>query len=131
LTRHPPFIVFTVLAAVIALLAFYLRSTGGEVQEHRYASYGEAQEGQARGWLPPLLPKSATEIHEWHDLDTSLSVGSFRFDTSERSKIVAGLQGGVRRRSDLEERFLWLVWKHTTRRATSKGESWRPSAQPD
>ena len=49
------------------------------------------------GWLPTMLPRSATEIHEWHDLDTNLCFGSFRFDPSDRSPLEVALQSGLRR----------------------------------
>jgi len=79
------------------LLALHGCVFQGEVQESRYANYAEARESQRRGWLPAMLPRSATEIHEWRDLDTNLCFGSFRFDPSERSSIEVTLRPGRRR----------------------------------
>jgi hypothetical protein len=76
----------TVLGACIALIALYVWFTEGEIQENRYTNYKEAQESQRRGWLPATLPRSATEIHEWHDVDPS-----------ERSLLVLGLRPGLGR----------------------------------
>ena len=87
----------TLLGACIALLALYVWITRGEAQENRYANYAKSQESQRRGWLPTTLPRSATEIHEWHELDTNLCFGSFRFDPSERSAIEFTLRQGLRR----------------------------------
>jgi hypothetical protein len=84
----------TLLGACIALLALYVWLTLGETQENRYANYAEASESQRRGWLPATLPQSATEIHEWYDLDTNECFGSFRFDTTERSAIELTLRPG-------------------------------------
>jgi hypothetical protein len=81
----------------VALLASYTWFTRGEVQENRYTNSAEARESQRRGWLPTMLPRSATEIHEWHELDASLCYGSFRFDPRERSPIEIALRSGRRR----------------------------------
>jgi hypothetical protein len=86
----------TLLGACIGLLAVYVWITRGEAQENRYVNYAEARESQSRNWLP-ALPHSATEIHEWHDLETNLCFGSFRFDPGERSGIEATLGSGLRR----------------------------------
>ena len=83
---------FGVCAALVVLSA-----SCGEIQESRYSNAAEARESQRRGWLPMLLPSSAAEIHEWRDLDTNVSIGSFRFAPAERSVIEAALQRGVRR----------------------------------
>lgn len=80
----------------VGLVAFYFWLTHGEIQENRYAVYAEARESLDRGWLPPVLPRSATLIHEWHDLDTNQCFASFRFDRRERSTIEATLRRGVR-----------------------------------
>ena len=87
----------TALGACLASLVLYVWSTEGEIEENRFGTYDEAQQSQRRGWLPPMLPRSATEIHEWHDLDTNLCFGSFRFDPRERSLLVVNLRSGIRR----------------------------------
>ncbi len=51
-----------------------------------YASYAEARAQGAVGpgkWLPELLPESATDIREQHDLDTNESWLSFSFTPGE------------------------------------------------
>jgi hypothetical protein len=87
----------TLLGACLALLVLYVSFTGGEAQENRYTNYAQASEAQRRGWLPVTLPRSATEIHEWHHLDTNVCFGSFRFDPNERSVIELTLRPGQRR----------------------------------
>jgi len=86
----------TLLGVCAGLLAFYLWLTHGEIQENRYDAYDEARESLDRGWLPPVLPRSAKAIHEWHDLDTGRCFGSFRFDPSERVTIESMLRPGLR-----------------------------------
>jgi hypothetical protein len=88
----------TLLAA--GLLSCAVSLACGDVQESRYSAAGDAQASLARGWLPAGLPGSATQIHEWHDVDTNESYGSFKFDAGERprleSRLRLGLQGTVR-----------------------------------
>jgi hypothetical protein len=81
----------------VALLASYVWLTRGEAQENRYTTYAEGRESQRRGWLPVMLPRSATEIHEWHELDANLCFGSFHFDPRERSPMEITLRSGLRR----------------------------------
>jgi hypothetical protein len=46
----------------------------------------------ARGWLPEWLPQTATDIHEWHDLDTNSSKASFRYEAGDAPKLPLGCQ---------------------------------------
>lgn len=87
----------TLLGACIALLGVYLWLAHGEAQENRYATYAEAREALRRGWLPTALPKSASEIHEWHERDINVCFGSFRFDPREWSATRLALRRGLRR----------------------------------
>jgi hypothetical protein len=89
--------VVTLFGACLALPVLYVLFTWGEREENRYINSAEASEMQRRGWLPATLPRSATEIHEWHDLDTNVCFGSFRFDPKERSTIELMLRPGQRR----------------------------------
>jgi hypothetical protein len=86
--------VVALFGACLAVPVLYLWFTWGEREENRYITYAEASEAQHRGWLPAALPRSASEIHEWHDLDTNVSFGSFRFDPNERSTIELMLRPG-------------------------------------
>jgi hypothetical protein len=86
----------TLLGAGGGFLALYIWLTHGESQENRYDAYVDARESLDRGWLPSVLPRSATSIHEWHDLDTNLCVGSFRFDPRQRAAFESTLRRGLR-----------------------------------
>jgi hypothetical protein len=85
------------LGVAVAVLALYICNTREEAQENRYATYDDARESLGHGWLPSMLPRSATEIHEWHNSDTNLCFGSFRFDPNERSTMESTLRSGLRR----------------------------------
>ena len=71
---------------------FYISVASG--QPGRVTSKPIPSESQTHGWLPATLPRSATEIHEWHDFDTNMCFGSFRFDPTERSAIEVTLRPG-------------------------------------
>ena len=58
----------------------------GDVVTSRFSGLADAKSRGAleRGWLPPLLPDSATAIVERNNLDLNTGVGSFAYDLSER-----------------------------------------------
>ena len=85
------------LVAALGLVVSYSWTSQGEIEESRYATYGEVIARQ-RPWLPPTLPRSATEIHESHEVETVACVGSFRFDPSEQASLMSSLRPGVRQR---------------------------------
>lgn len=51
----------------------------GEDVESYYASYSELQaaDAGARSWMPAWLPRSATDICDWHNLDTNATLIAF------------------------------------------------------
>lgn len=46
-----------------------------------YSNYNEVKSDNAigRGWVPEEIPKSSFEIKEWHNVDTNIGCGSFKF----------------------------------------------------
>jgi hypothetical protein len=59
----------------------------------RFATLADAKakEAFARGWLPPILPESATSIVERNNLDLNTGAGSFDYDLAERSEYLKRL----------------------------------------
>jgi len=53
-----------------------------ESPERHFANYDEvdADEPIHRGWMPPIFPKSAFQIHEKHNFDSNETLWAFRFD---------------------------------------------------
>lgn len=51
----------------------------GEHLESRYETYADLERAGAgaRSWLPVWLPSTATDIREWHDLDTNATRAVF------------------------------------------------------
>jgi len=50
-----------------------------------------AQPDIDRGWIPPVLPASATQIRERHDLDANVGHGTFAFAASDAEQFRAAL----------------------------------------
>jgi hypothetical protein len=65
--------------SVLTLLVLALSC--GETRESHYPDRAAAVSDGAikRGWLPEWLPRSATNIDEWHDLDTNRTIASFSY----------------------------------------------------
>ena len=70
------------------LLALLVGASGcSEVMGASYATYGDAERAGAvaRGWIPSFVPRSATDIREVHDLDTSEQWLRFRVPVGDTS----------------------------------------------
>jgi hypothetical protein len=78
------------LVAILSLLT--LAGCSDEITT-RFATLADAKakEAFARGWLPPVLPDSATSIVERNNLDLNTGTGSFAYDLPERSTYVEKL----------------------------------------
>lgn len=87
---------FAILALfVLGWAAFALLGRMDRVT-NTYATRVEAEADRLfdRGWLPSLIPISATDIRVTNDLDTNLSEGSFSFDPAD-SQIFTALLSSV------------------------------------
>lgn len=75
---------------IVLLIAFVVIACREDV-ESSYRTYRQAEADGAisRGWLPAWLPPTATEIREWHDLDTNATFASFIYGTAEPRKFLA------------------------------------------
>ncbi len=60
----------------------------------RFATLEDAKARHAfdRGWLPPVLPNSATNIVERNNLDLNTGTGSFEYVLSERASYIERLK---------------------------------------
>ena len=74
-------------------LAALLLAGCGEVVKSNYISYSEAKKEQlfARGWLPDIIPTSATKIITANNLDLNRSEGEFSFPPSATDAFLARL----------------------------------------
>lgn len=88
LVRHSMILFLRSLAALALILVvtvIVLLYSCDETVETRYRTLAEAKRAGApeRGWLPPILPASAVDLHEANDLDLNRGSGGFSFDPSE------------------------------------------------
>jgi hypothetical protein len=67
---------------------------GRDLESHEYDSYQAAGSGGyfADGWLPKVIPASATKIVTINDLDSHKSRGEFRYDPTESSAFLTRLR---------------------------------------
>jgi len=81
------------LLAFGALVFFILYSTFEDVQINKYPTMEEVKEDNAldRGWIPAVLPDSAYEISETHDIDTNQLFGSFNYKEPDEKKLLEQL----------------------------------------
>jgi hypothetical protein len=64
-----------------------------QVSSSQYSSLSEAvgANAVAKGWIPDFLPKSATNIIEWHNVEIDRSRVEFSFDTKADGKWIEPL----------------------------------------
>lgn len=73
---------------VIFVLFLFVAGCKESFESH-YPTYDAAiADGAKRGWLPEWLPKSATDIHEWHNIDTNATIASFAYGTVEPAEFL-------------------------------------------
>ena len=66
------------LLLLIAAVSCALSGCGEDIEAH-YPTYADLQKANAgaRSWMPQWLPASATDIRDWHDLDTNATLIAF------------------------------------------------------
>jgi len=86
-------IIIGILLFFVAVF-FIIRSTFSDVTINKYADYDSVMENNAtqQGWIPALLPKSAYEIAETHDLDTNKLFGSFYYKQKDEEALLSELK---------------------------------------
>jgi hypothetical protein len=82
------------LAAFLAAAAFLIFVVFDEDFSVHYATSAEARADRAieRGWLPEILPDSAFDIDEEHNIDTNRGGGTFHFAATDAETFRARLQ---------------------------------------
>lgn len=82
---------FAVVAALVAVaVTTYTALSSGEVVEERYATWEEARLAGAveEGWIPPFVPRSATDLRDLHDIDSNLQILRFQAPTEDLEAMV-------------------------------------------
>ena len=75
------------------IMALFLFGCSERPTEY-YPKYEDAVKDGAvnRGWIPEIVPTTATEIHEQHDLDTNEVWIRFTLPRSSREQVTTGLK---------------------------------------
>ena len=65
----------------------------GDVQINKYDSKSVVKQEQAieRGWVPGIIPDSAFEITETHDIDTNEIFGNFKYKQEDEEKFIKAI----------------------------------------
>ena len=82
-----PFVTLAFLA-VIGLVVLH-RMENPKIKYDDYQAV-VADDAVGRGWVPPFLPKSATEITEQHSIDTNNGFISFKADAEDIERMKEG-----------------------------------------
>ena len=93
------------LLVFAALVFLMLYTTFEDVQINKYPSMDEVKENAAieKGWIPSILPNSAYDISETHDIDNNTLFGSFYYKEKEE----ATLMGNLTQFEDRNNTFQW------------------------
>ncbi len=83
------------LAMLLFFIAVYFMLTHyfGDVQINKYQDIAMVKQEQAiqKGWIPSILPESAYEIAETHDLDSNTLFGSFYYKEKDEKAFMENL----------------------------------------
>lgn len=77
--------------AALIVLASLLSACTDDVLSSSHATRVDAADTIGRGWVPAVLPKSATDIRETHNLDSNVGHGSFQFSAADMQSFQAAL----------------------------------------
>ena len=81
-------IFFLITFIIILFILFH-----SETMSTTYATKQNALDDKAikRGWIPDILPNSAFNIHETHNLDTNKVNGSFNYNEMDEKELLKKL----------------------------------------
>ena len=87
------------------LLNFTLSHFFQDMQINKYSNLEEVKTDTAiqRGFIPAILPASASKIVESHDLDTNTIFGSFKYEEKDEETFMQNL-------TDIHNANLMLEW---------------------
>ena len=95
-----------IVAMLLFILAVYylLTSYLSDVQVNKYSDKETVKKNQAieRGWVPAILPESAYDISETHDLDTNALFGSFQYREKDEESLLKNMTASPDENTTLE-----------------------------
>jgi len=98
--------IFILVFAIFALIYFLLTHFFSDIQINKYPNLQEVKNDTAiqKGWIPAIIPDSAYNITETHDLDKNTIFGSFYYKEEDEEKFIQHL-------TDLNTSDHTLEWK--------------------
>ena len=107
------------ITAIGSLLLLLLGGCAPYDVTSRYATLEEAKADRLfeRGWLPDVLPTSATQIRTENDLDLNISEGEFSFAPADANALFERLSKGAPPTSRLDD------WQETVDSYVLRGYS--------
>lgn len=108
---------YAILAALVLAVS---ACTDGKITSSHSARAAAVSDIE-HGWIPSVLPKSATDINETHDVYTNVGHGTFVFESIDADSFKAALVSlppdqeidGKPTRLDLEKNgYLFYSWEH-------------------
>ena len=96
------------LAAILlffALVYYILTQYFGDVQINKYPDRVVVEEQKAieHGWIPAILPESAYEISETHNIDTNDIFGTFFYKEKDEASFIEKME----LLPDTNQTYLW------------------------
>jgi hypothetical protein len=93
------------ILSFFALIYVGLMQRYSDVQINKYEDFNVAKENKAleKGWVPSILPNSAYEIAETHDIDTNAVFGSFKYKEEDEKMLLEQLK----LKSDINNTYEW------------------------
>ena len=87
------------------LTFFMLNYYFTDVKITKYTNMQEVKEDQAiqRGWIPTIIPDSAYDISETHDIDKNTLFGSFEYQEQDEAEFMDHLTA----QEDMNNTFKW------------------------
>ena len=75
---------------VLLFVLFICSCSKWETSENFYKTYNDAvaQDALKRGWIPEIIPESAINIYEKHDIDTNALILTFKYKDGLNSVLV-------------------------------------------
>ena len=83
--------IYGIRTATLAILVTAILGCVGDVLSSSHSTRADAAETINRGWIPAVLPESATDIRESHNLDTNVGHGTFAFGAVDAASFKARL----------------------------------------
>ena len=83
------------VALFLVLIFLLINQSFEDMQISKYESIEEVKKNTAikGGWIPAILPDSAYDIVESHDLDTNTIFGSFKYKEKDEETFMQNLTG--------------------------------------